>query len=162
MVPRFRASKNYVFAGVGILVMSAFQLEPFQFLMLWTLQHWMVALGLAAHMAGNDSLQDYKKRVFKEENKLKKHFSKTYLVLIILCTISVILTPFFEIEATSFGRRYSEYLFPTLMEWLQNSEWYIFLVGIGLSGGFLHYWIDRSVFRFSDQQTRKSAQLLLI
>ena len=71
------------------------------------------------------------------------------------------MTPFFEIEAISFGNRYSENLFPTLMEWLQNSEWYIFLVGIGLASGFLHYWMDRSVYRFSDQQTRKSAQRLL-
>ena len=129
--------------------------------MLWTLQHWMAALGLAAHMAGNDPHQNYKKHVAPAKNNSLNHLSKTCVFLLILCTFSVIMTPFFEIEAISFGNRYSEYLFPTLMEWLQNSEWYIFLVGIGLASGFLHYWMDRSVYRFSDQQTRKSAQRLL-
>jgi len=82
-------------------------------------------------------------------------------VLIFLCSFSVIMTPFFEIEAVSVGGRYSEQVWPALMEWLQNSEWYIFLVGIGLASGFMHYWMDRAVYRFSDQQTRKSAQQLL-
>jgi len=149
-------------SGVGILVMSAFQLEPFQFLMLWTLQHWMVALGLATHMVGNDTHQNFEKTSTKSEPNSSKHYNKTYLVLFFLCVFSAIMTPLFEIEAISFGSRYSEYLFPTLIEWLQNSEWYIFLVGIGLAGGFLHYWMDRSVYRFSDKQTHKSAQQLLI
>ncbi|MDP6320367.1 MAG: hypothetical protein QF711_07475, partial [SAR324 cluster bacterium] len=56
---------------------------------------------------------------------------------------------------------YSEQVFPALMKWLQNSELYTFLVGIGLATGFLHYWLDRAVYRFSDLPTRKSALQLL-
>ena len=81
--------------------------------------------------------------------------------MITLCSLSVAMTPFFEIEAVSAGGRYSEQLWPALMVWLQNSEWHTFFVGIGLASGFLHYWMDRAVYRFSDQQTRKSAQKLL-
>jgi hypothetical protein len=47
------------------------------------------------------------------------------------------------------------------MEWLQNSSWERFLVGIGLASGFMHYFMDRAVYRFSDPETRKSAQQLL-
>ena len=35
------------------------------------------------------------------------------------------------------------------------------LVGIGLASGFLHYFMDRAVYRFSDPETRNSAQQLL-
>ena len=71
------------------------------------------------------------------------------------------MTPFFEIEAVSAGGRYSEQLFPSLIEWLQKSSWKTMLVGIGLASGFLHYFMDRAVYRFSDPETRNSAQQLL-
>ncbi len=147
--------------GIGLMVVAAFQLDPFQFLMLWTLQHWMAALGLAAHMGGNDLRQNTKMETCITENSSGNLFWKPWLVLIILCAFSVVMTPFFEIEAVSAGRRYSEQVWPALMEWLQISEWYTFLVGIGLASGFLHYWMDRVVYRFSDPETRNSARQLL-
>ena len=49
------------------MVTGAFQLQPIEFLMLWTLQHWITALGLAAQMGGNDIKKSIsvKKRKFK-------------------------------------------------------------------------------------------------
>ena len=73
----------------------------------------------------------------------------------------MILTPFFEIEAASSGARYSELIFPSLMFWLENSTWVIILVGLGLATGFLHYFMDRAVYRFSDEETRMTAKNLL-
>jgi hypothetical protein len=99
--------------------------------------------------------------MFSLKKYSEKTFWKPWLVLISLCAFSVVMTPIFEIEAVSAGGRYSEQVWPALMEWLQNSEWYTFLVGVGLATGFLHYWLDRAVYRFSDLQTRKSARLLL-
>ena len=84
-----------------------------------------------------------------------------WIVLLVLCSISVILTPFFEIEAASSGIRYSEFLFPSFMDWLGNSSWVPILVGIGLASGFLHYYMDRAVYRFSDYETRMRANKLL-
>ncbi|MDG2066332.1 MAG: hypothetical protein P8L36_15265 [SAR324 cluster bacterium] len=147
--------------GIGMMAVVAFQLDPFQFLLLWTLQHWLAAIGLAAHMGGNDVEHDEKQKSVSMKKYSEKTFWKPWLVLISLCVFSVIMTPFFEIEAVSAGGRYSEQVWPALMEWLQHSEWYTFLVGIGLASGFLHYWMDRAVFRFSDAQTRKSAQQLI-
>ena len=150
----------YLF-GIGLMAVAAFQLAPFQFLMLWTLQHWLAALGLATHMGGNDLKHDEKhKNVFLKKFS-NKTFWKSWMVLICLCAFSVAMTPFFEIEAISAGARYSEQVWPTLMKWLQNSELYTFLVAISLATGFLHYWLDRAVYRFSDLPTRKSALQLL-
>lgn len=147
--------------GVGIMVTGAFQLEPFEFLMLWTLQHWMSALGLAAHMGGNDISQNTTagKSILKKSQSV--HFRNPWIVLLFLCAFSVILTPFFEIEAASAGTRYSELLYPSLMDWLENSSWITFLVAIGIVSGFLHYLMDRAVYRLSDTETRFSAKKLL-
>ena len=147
--------------GLGIMVTGAFQLQPIEFLMLWTLQHWITALGLATQMGGNDIKKSIsvKKRRFKEFS-----FSESqsqWLVLLFLCSISVILTPFFEIEAVSSGARYSELIFPSFMYWLENSSWGTILVGVGIASGFLHYFMDRAVYRLSDAETRMSAKNLL-
>ena len=147
--------------GLGIMVTGAFQLHPVEFIMLWTLQHWITALGLTAQMGGNDI-----KKSMSVKNRIYKNYSffglkNQWIVLLCLCCISVILTPFFEIEAVSSGARYSDLIFPSLMNWLENSSWVTFLLGIGLASGFLHYFMDRAVYRFSDTETRMSAKNLL-
>ena len=147
--------------GLGIMVTGSFQLKPIEFLMLWTLQHWITALGLAAQMGGNDI-----KRSTSVKNIIckKSSFSESkyqWIVLLFLCSISVILTPFFEIEAVSSGARYSEVIFPYFMFWLENSSWVTILIGVGLASGFLHYFMDRAVYRLSDAETRISANDLL-
>ena len=147
--------------GLGIMVTGAFQLQPIEFLMLWTLQHWITALGLAAQMGGNDikKSMSVKNRIFKKSSF--SEYQNQWIVLLFLCSISVILTPFFEIEAVSSGARYSEVIFPSFMYWLENSSWVTILVGVGLASGFLHYFMDRAVYRLSDAETRMSAKNLL-
>jgi len=147
--------------GLGIMVTGAFQLQPIEFLMLWTLQHWITALGMAVQMGGNDikKKMSVKNKIFKKSSF--SEYQNQWIVLFFLCSISVILTPFFEIEAVSSGARYSEVIFPSFMYWLGNSSWVIILVGIGLASGFLHYFMDRAVYRLSDVETRMSAKNLL-
>ena len=147
--------------GLGIMVTGAFQLQPIEFLMLWTLQHWITALGLAAQMGGNDikKSMSVKNRIFQKSSF--SEYQNQWIVLLFLCSISVILTPFFEIEAVSSGARYSEVIFPSFMYWLENSSWATILVGVGLASGFLHYFMDRAVYRLSDAETRMSAKNLL-
>ena len=147
--------------GLGIMVTGAFHLQPIEFLMLWTLQHWITALGLAAQMGGNDikKSMSVKNRIFKKSSF--SEYQNQWIVLLFLCSISVILTPFFEIEAVSSGVRYSEVIFPSFIYWLENSSWVLILVGVGLASGFLHYFMDRAVYRLSDAETRMSAKNLL-
>ena len=143
------------------MVTGAFQLQPIEFLMLWTLQHWITALGLTVQMGGNDikKSMSVKNRIFK--NSSFSEYQHQWIVLLFLCSISLILTPFFEIEAVSSGARYSELLFPSFVYWLEHSSWTTILVGFGLASGFLHYFMDRAVYRLSDAETRMSAKNLL-
>mgnify|MGYP001170490930 CR=1 FL=1 len=147
--------------GLGIMVVGAFELHPVEFLMLWTLQHWITALGMTAQMGGND----IKKNMFIKKRIFKIFFSSSsqnqWIILLFLCSISVILTPFFEIEAVSSGERYSELILPSLIFWLENSSWVNILVGVGIASGFVHYFLDRAVYRFSDSKTRMTAKNLL-
>ncbi len=39
---------------MGVMVGAAFVLDPFRFLVLWTIQHWMAAVGLVSFLGGND------------------------------------------------------------------------------------------------------------
>ena len=147
--------------GLGIMVIGAFELHPFEFLMLWTLQHWITALGMTSKMGGNDIKKNItvKNRIFNISSF--SGYQNQWIVLFSLCSISVILTPFFEIEAVSSGGRYSELIFPSLIFWLENSSWVTILVGVGLATGFLHYLMDRAVYRLSDAETRKSFNNLM-
>ena len=158
---KYGLPKVLYFLGIGIMVIAAFQLEPFQFLMLWTLQHWMVSLGLTSHMGGNDSLQNYDNEIVKSLNPSFLNFSKCSIVLLSLCFFSILMTPFFEIEAVSRNISYTEKFLPGLMEWLRKSDWVFFLMALGISSGFVHYWMDRAVYRLSDKETCKVAKILL-
>ena len=112
-------------------------------------------------MGGNDIKisMSVKNKLFKKSLFSGNQYQ--WIILLPLCIISVILTPFFEIEAASSGVRYSELLFPTFIYWLENSSWVPILVGIGLASGFLHYFMDRAVYRFSDSEIRMRAKKLL-
>ena len=146
--------------GLGTMVIGAFQLEPFQFLMLWTLQHWMVSLGLACHIGRND-LKKTNMKVLSNGRKLYDKFSKKIFLPFCLCVFSVLMTPFFEIEAVSLNESYSEKIFPDLMKWLWGSDCVLFFIALGISTGFLHYWMDRTVYRFSDKETSMVTKKLI-
>ena len=42
-------------------------------------------------------------------------------------------------------------------DWLANSPWVPALVAVGFVTAFLHYTLDRAVFRLSDTEVRKAA-----
>ncbi len=153
--------KILYYLGIGVMVITAFQIDPFKFLMLWTLQHWMVSLGLAAHMAGNDNLGNNVNHFVAYQKSSSFNFSKSFIVLLSMCSFSVIMTPFFEIEAVTNDISYTEKIFPNLIEWLRESDLVIFIMALGIATGFLHYWMDRSVYRISDQETGKVAKRLI-
>ena len=71
------------------------------------------------------------------------------------------MTPFFEIEAVSANISYTEKLLPGLMEWLRSSDWVFLLMALGIASGFLHYWMDRAVYRLSDKETCRVVKKLL-
>jgi hypothetical protein len=77
-------------------------------------------------------------------------------------TLSVLLLPLFEVEANrQSGTYYGDRIFGALATGLRTSSWVPGLVALGFATGFIHYLLDRSVFRMSDPQVRQAARGLL-
>ena len=59
------------------------------------------------------------------------------------------------------GPYYAERIFGSFATALRTSAWVPALVALGLATAFLHYWLDRAVYRFSDPRVRQAARGLL-
>ena len=82
--------------------------------------------------------------------------------MLFLAVLSVVLLPFFEIEANrEDGTFYGDRIFGAIATGLRTSSWVPALVALGFASGFIHYLLDRCVFRMSDPQVREAARGLL-
>ncbi len=80
----------------------------------------------------------------------------------VLVLSSVALLPFFEVEANrQDGTYYGDRLFGSLATGLRTSSWVPLLLALGFATGFVHYLLDRGVYRLSDPRVRASARGLL-
>ena len=158
----FRSGGNlprvFYLMQIGIMVSAAFVLDPFRFLILWTIQHWMVSIGLVSYLGAND-----RKMLSEESLPILRFFElhSQWRVLILLCVLSIVMTPFMEVEALSVESSYSAQWWPEWWNWMQGQSWLPILLVIGFSSGFIHYLMDRAVFRFSNPQTRSVLTKLL-
>ena len=143
---------------LGVMVGAAFVLDPFRFLVLWTLQHWMGAVGLVSFLGGNDISS---RQTGGSSHSRILHIRSRVGVLILLCLVSLLMTPMMEIEALSADSAYSTQWWPEWWEWIQRQSWLPLVMVIGFSSGFIHYLMDRAVYRFSDPQTRSVLTKLL-
>jgi hypothetical protein len=67
-----------------------------------------------------------------------------------------------EVEAVGpDGIHYGERVFGAFAVQLRTSDWLPALLALGFATGFLHYWLDRSVYRLSDPAVRIAARGLL-
>lgn len=135
-----RRSAPRVLYVVGVATMVALALHartPFLFLVVWTSQHWIVATGLGAETAAP---------------------VRRAAVVFGLVVSSVLLLPVFEVEAAFDGSAtYGDRIFGALAESLRTSSWVPALLALGFASGFVHYLLDRSVYRFSDPAVRAAA-----
>jgi hypothetical protein len=75
---------------------------------------------------------------------------------------SVLLLPFFEVEANrQGGTYYGDRIFGAFAVGLRTSSWVPALVAAGFATGFVHYFLDRSIYRMSDPRVRSAACGLL-
>jgi len=85
-----------------------------------------------------------------------------WALLLVLGMLSVLLLPVMEVEAIAADdTHYGDLIFGTLAIELRESEWVPALLALGFTTGFLHYWLDRAVFRFSRPEVRVAARGLL-
>jgi hypothetical protein len=146
---------------MGIAVMVGIALRPrslFLFIVLWTSQHWIVATGLASQTPRGEPAP----RRGLIRGALHGLNIRPWAVVVFLAVVSVLLLPLFEVEANRQpGTYYGDRIFGALAAGLRTSSWVPVLVALGFATGFIHYLLDRCVFRMSDPQVRAAARGLL-
>ena len=156
-----RRSLPRVLYIVGLAAMATIALQPrspFLFVVIWTSQHWILATGLASETPGGEPApaSGAVRRVFHALN------ARPWAILLVLMVASVLLLPFFEVEANrEGGTYYGDRIFGAVAEGLRTSFWVPALVAAGFATGFVHYLLDRSVYRLSDPRVRSAACGLL-
>ena len=126
----------------------------FLFLVIWTAQHWILATGLASRVprAEPAPVNGFVRQALHKLN------IRPWAMLVVLIVVSVLLLPFFEVEANrQAGTFYGDRIFGSLATGLRTSSWVPALVAIGFASGFVHYLLDRFVYRMSDPEVRVAA-----
>ncbi len=135
--------------SVSLISASSVFLTPEKFLILWTLQHWFVSVGLKSAMMRFDRKQ------------VDFTLSRALFWVAFWALLTLPLFPLMEIDGFPQSQRISENWFVLLENLLQSQSWILFFSGIGIATGWLHYWHDRCVFKQSDPMTQKSLNLLI-
>jgi hypothetical protein len=146
---------------LGIALMVGIALRPrslFLFIVVWTSQHWIVATGLASQtVRGEPAPRRGVIRGFLHGLNIRP-----WAMVLFLGLLSVLLLPIFEVEANrQAGTYYGDRIFGALAAGLRTSSWVPVLVALGFASGFIHYLLDRNVYRMSDPQVREAARGLL-
>jgi hypothetical protein len=144
--------------GVSAMVLFAFVTrDPFLFIVVWSVQHWSAAMGLASLTAagGVQASGAHWQRLLAPINR------RGWAVLLVLAVLSTLLLPVMEVEAVSDEYAYADRIFGEAARWLRTSPFVPALVALGFTAGFIHYLLDRAVFRFSSPEVRQAARGLL-
>jgi TonB family protein len=146
---------------VGLAVMVGLALRPrslFLFLVIWTSQHWILATGLASQTPSAESIPTtgIARRFLHRLNV------RPWAVVLFLMLLSLVFLPVFEVEANrETGTYYGDRIFGAFATQLRTSTWVPALLALGFATGFIHYLLDRSVYRMSDPQVRAAASGLV-
>lgn len=145
----------------GLAVMVGLALRPrslFLFLVIWTSQHWILATGLASQTPSAESAPTA--GVFRRF--LHGLNVRPWAVVLFLMLLSLVLLPIFEVEANrETGTYYGDRIFGAFATQLRTSTWVPALLALGFATGFIHYLLDRSVYRMSDPHVRAAASGLI-
>jgi hypothetical protein len=146
---------------IGVAVMVGLALRPrslFLFLVVWTSQHWILATGLGSQTPRAESIP-----TTGVVRGLLHHLNiRPWAIVLFFMAVSIALLPLFEVEANrETGTYYGDRIFGAFATQLRTSSWVPALLALGFATGFIHYLLDRSVYRMSDPQVRAAASGLL-
>ena len=144
--------------GISAMVLFAFLArDPFMFIVLWSVQHWSAAMGLASLAAcgGTQAPGAHWQRLLAPINQ------RGWAVLLVLAIVSTLLLPLLEVEAVTDEYVYADRIFGEAAWWLRSSPNVAALLALGFATGFIHYLLDRAAFRFSSPDVRQAARGLL-
>ena len=157
--PRPSLPRAMYAVGVALMVFGALHTErPFLFVVVWTGQHWLVATALTTRVAGAEPAPQGAglRHVLHAMNR------RPWALLLVLSLLSILLLPVMEVEAVGPEEiHYGDRIFGALAVQLRTSAWVPALVALGFATGFLHYWLDRAVYRLSKPAVRIAAHGLL-
>jgi hypothetical protein len=147
---------------VGLAIMVGIALTPrslFLFLVIWTSQHWILAVGLTSQTVRTERAPE--RGLIR--GALHTLNIRPWALIVFLAIASIVLLPVFEVEANSDGGEmfYGDRIFGVIAASLRTSSWVPALVALGFASGFIHYFLDRSVFRFSNPEVRAAASGLM-
>jgi len=129
--------------------------RPLLFVAVWSAQHWLVATALATRVACAEPAS----RGSRIRQALHAINQRPWALLLVLCLLSILLLPVMEVEAVKTeGTYYGDRIFGALAVALRTSDWAPALLALGFTTGFLHYWLDRAVYRLSDPAVRAAAR----
>jgi len=157
--PRWSLPRVLYVLGIAAMVALALRpRSPFLFLVIWTSQHWILATGLASQAPIGEAApgRGVVRRVLHALN------TRPWAILVLLVLASVMFLPLFEVEANrQDGTYYGDRIFGAIATGLRTSSWVPALLALGFATGFIHYLLDRSVYRMSNPQVRAAARGLL-
>ncbi len=149
----------YTVGLAGMVAIALVPRSPFLFLVLWTSQHWILATGLASITPGRESAPERS----SVRRQLHHVNVRPWAILALLTVVSIVSMPLFEVEANRDGGvYYGDRIFGALGEALRTSSWVPALLALGFATGFVHYLLDRSVYRMSNPDVRAAARGLLL
>ena len=144
--------------GVSAMVLVAFLArDPFLFIVLWSVQHWSAAMGLAS-LAASGGVEAPGASWQRRLNPINR---RGWAVLLVLAVVSALLLPVLEVQAVTDEYVYADRLFGAAAWWLRSSPFVPALLALGFATGFIHYLLDRAAFRFSSPDVRHAARGLL-
>ena len=144
--------------NVSAMVLFAFLArDPFLFIVLWSVQHWSAAMGLASLAASGGSQEP----ATRWQRMLAPINRRGWAVLLVLAAASALLLPLLEVEAVTDEYVYADRIFGEAAWWLRSSPFVPALLALGFATSFIHYVLDRAVFRFSSPDVRQAARGLL-
>jgi hypothetical protein len=146
--------------GLGAMALAALLAHPFVYIFCWTAQHWLAAVGLAAVVAEGEPSPPSEHRLLRFFHAIHRQPGRFLLVLALLSALSM---PFYEVEASAGPA--DRPAFMVLDQFLNGALTAPItlqcLTALGLATAFLHYLLDRAVWRFSDPSVRAAAAPLL-
>ncbi|RDK07194.1 hypothetical protein [Cupriavidus lacunae] len=147
----------YVLSVSSMVLFAFLARDPFLFIVLWSVQHWSAAMGLASLAAsgGDQAPGTHWQRLLAPINR------RGWAVLLVLAVASTLLLPVLEVEAVTDEYAYADRIFGEAARWLRSSPFVPALLALGFATGFIHYLLDRAVFRFSSPEVRQAARGLL-
>ena len=147
----------YVAAVAAMVLLALVARDPFLFIVIWSVQHWSAAMGLASLVAAGGEPYG----TTRSQRLLAAINRRRWAVLLVLAAVSAMLLPVMEVEAVSDDYVYADRLVGDAAWWLRSSPFVPVLLALGFATGFIHYLLDRSIYRMSDPKVRTAARGLL-